>query len=115
MEHKKTASKAKSANKSGSNRHKTAPGHAKNSSHKSKPATEPDRNYIVISNEPEEMAVLSEAQRTQVFDMSASEDPLGDRLATQDARIQAALEPVGTEAALQPVVTEDGVITPSAG
>lgn len=113
MEHKKTASKAKSAAKSDHNGHKTAPVHAKDSSHKSKTASSPDRDYTVISNEPEDMAVLSEAQRAEVFDMSASEDPVGDRRAAEDARVQAALEPVGTEAAVQPIVTEDGVITPS--
>src|SRR4051794_28554915 len=115
MEHKKTASKAKSTAKADHIGQKTASGHAKSSTHKAKTASAPDHNYTVISNEPEDMAVLSETQRAEVFDMSLSEDPIGDRLAAQDARVQAALEPVGTNAAIQPVVTEDGVITPNAG
>lgn len=107
MEHKKTASKAKSAPKSD---HKPTQSHAKGRSHK---ASTPDRNYTVISNEPEDMAVLSEAQRAEVFDMSSSEDPAGDSRAAQDARVQAALEPVGTDAAIQPIITEDGVVIPN--
>src|SRR5947208_453566 len=102
MEHKKTAGKAKSAAKSD---HKTTHSHAKSTTAK---ASAPDRNYTVISNEPEDMAVLSDTQRAEVFDMSASENPTTDARAAQDARVQAALEPVGTAAALEPIVTEDG-------
>ena len=113
MEHKKTASKAKSATKSDHSSHKTSSSHAKSSTPKA--ASAPDNDYTVISNEPEDMAALSQTQRAEVFDMSASDDPISDRQAAQDARVQAALEPVGTDAAVQPVVTEDGVITPNAG
>lgn len=62
----------------------------------------------------EDMATLSATQSAQVFDMSASDDPISDRQATVDARIQGALEPVGTQAATEPIITEDGVITRNA-
>ncbi len=115
MEHKKRGSKAKNAGKSDHSSHKTTNSHAKSDSHKSDAATTPENMNTAISNGPEDMAVLSNAQRAEVFDMSSSENPDGDRLAVQDARIQAALEPVGTAAAIEPIVTEDGVITPNAG
>lgn len=72
-----------------------------------------DRSYTVISNEPEDMAVLSETQEAAIFDMSASENPASDSQAARDARVQAALEPLGTSAALEPIITEDGVILPN--
>lgn len=62
------------------------------------------------TGDPEEMATLSEAQKAQVFDMSATADPALNREAVETARTQAALEPVGTQAALEPIVTEDGVV-----
>jgi hypothetical protein len=58
-----------------------------------------------------DMAVLSETQKAQVFDMSATAEPALEREAVETARVQAALEPVGTEAALEPIITEDGVVT----
>jgi hypothetical protein len=63
------------------------------------------------TEDAEEMAVLSETQKAQVFDMSATAQPALEREAVETARVQAALEPVGTEAALEPIVTEDGVVT----
>jgi hypothetical protein len=59
------------------------------------------------------MAVLSGTQQAEIFDMSASESPLSDSQVVREARVQAALEPVGTDAAIEPIVTEDGVITPN--
>jgi hypothetical protein len=64
-----------------------------------------------VGEDAEDMAVLSETQKAQVFDMSATAEPALEREAVETARVQAALEPVGTEAALEPIITEDGVVT----
>jgi len=127
MEHKKTATRTKSEAKPKSASKSTAQAkttskaahsepthsHTTHSAHRAPAAKTVDRSYTVISNEPEDMAVLSETQQAEVFDMSASENPLSDSQAVREARVQAALEPVGTSAALEPIITEDGVIIPN--
>lgn len=112
MAQKKTVSKAKNAAKSTPEAAKTTRRHSPTRA----PRTgTPDRDYTVIPNEPIEMAVLSEAQQAEVFDMTFSENPAADSQAAQDARVQAAIEPLGTKEAIQPIITEDGVVTPNAG